>query len=126
MPIEIFREPAYELDEVDLGARAAQALGDAYPGYSWRVHINTMPTGGVMDIECLELEDVIRKPFGITLKMSTVYADPGLKKVVMAGGLLLEFAEAPQKRKLGEQINPAAFWRNYRTWSNNMLTGLKG
>lgn len=126
MPVEIAREPGYELTEEKLGAAAAERLGRAFPGYSWRVHINTMPTGGVMDIECLELESAIHRPFGVTLKMETVYGDPTLFEVVKAGGLILEFAELPFRREPGDPVPSEGFWRNYFNYHAHMQTGLKG
>lgn len=69
-----------------LAVRASELLQKHYPGYIWAVNVNSEKTGGVMTIRNFS----VSYQFGMTLHLSKL--DNKLKKVIRAGGELLERA----------------------------------
>ncbi|HIJ85739.1 MAG: hypothetical protein HW380_216 [Magnetococcales bacterium] len=63
-------------------AQVGEALWHTYPGYRWAVAI----TGGLVRIRNLDLSG----QWGFDIPLETLKNDPLLKKVVMAGGEILE------------------------------------
>jgi len=79
----------HELGDVALVKRCADRLNEHYPGHLWAVHLNDESLGGVVIIRNLAVSGI----YGYVLKLSRIYADPGLKCVVKAGGEILERAK---------------------------------
>ena len=90
--IDIEAVPGHALAEVDLAHRVHQVLAKHYPGYEWAIGIDE--EGGVMNIMSMTVNhQILGTPnWGYVLKLSRVYADPGLACVMRAGGAILESA----------------------------------
>jgi predicted enzyme related to lactoylglutathione lyase len=67
-----------------LAVRASELLQKHYPGYIWAVNVNSEKTGGVMTIKNFS----VSYQWGMILHLDKL--DAKLKKVVRAGGELLE------------------------------------
>jgi hypothetical protein len=72
-------------DEI-LAKRAADLLNKHYPGHLWAVNVNADEKGGVMIIKNFS----ISYRYGYTLHLTKL--DAKLRKVLMAGGEILERA----------------------------------
>jgi len=98
--------PFHKLGDVALVKRALNALKRHYPGYHWRVGINDDPTGGVMYIMNMDLNAALwgNDPYGYVLYLRSVYGDPGLKRVITAGGEILERARMSRRGNTGEDV----------------------
>lgn len=81
-------------DEI-LAKRAADLLNDHYPGYLWACNVNSLPTGGVMVIKNIS----VSYKYGYTLHLDKL--DPKLRKVLMAGGEILERANLARGKNKG-------------------------
>jgi len=80
-----------------LARDAAETLNKHYPGHLWAVNVNSDPKGGIMVIKNF----AISSTFGMTLHLAKL--DPTLKKVVMAGGELLERAKMLRGKAQGDK-----------------------
>ena len=83
-------------DEI-LAIRASELLQKHYPGYIWAVNVNSEQTGGVMTIKNFS----VSSSFGMTLHITKL--DNKLKKVVRAGGELLERGRLIRGSNKGER-----------------------
>ena len=119
------REPGYDLTEEKLGHKCAELLGQHYPGWTWRVNLNTTEKGNVALFENVDLNEATHNPWGVQLFMTTLYSDPDLKCVVKSGGAILEFAGLPHKKNDGYEIDTTVYWSNYKTWKEQMAYGMK-
>jgi len=72
-------------DEI-LAKRAADMLNKHYPGHLWAVNVNSEETGGVLIIKNFS----VSYRYGYILHIAKL--DAKLKKVLMAGGEILERA----------------------------------
>lgn len=81
-----------------LAVRASELLQKHYPGYIWAVNVNSEKTGGVMTIKNFS----VSYQFGMILHLEKL--DNKLKKVIIAGGELLERAKL--KRGLNKGFKP--------------------
>jgi len=72
-------------DEI-LAKRAADMLNKHYPGYIWAVNVNSEEKGGVLIIKNFS----VSYRYGYVLHIAKL--DAKLKKVLMAGGEILERA----------------------------------
>lgn len=82
-------------DDLALCGMAADKLNDHYPNHLWAVHLNSDKTGGVMIIRNLAMST----KYGYVLHLKNLHNDPDLKRVMMAGGEILE------RGKLGHKGN---------------------
>ena len=100
--------PGHKLGDIALAKRALDVLKKHYPGYLWRVGINDDSTGGVMYIMNMDINTALwgNQNYGVVLKLSTVFNDPGLKCVANAGGEILERARLTRGRNNGN--NPVS------------------
>lgn len=87
-----------EVDDILLAKRAADQLHKHYPNYPWAVHVNS--EGGVMNIFNLAVSSV----YGYVLHLRNVYGDPDLKRVMRAGGEILERAHLFRGEYKGEDV----------------------
>lgn len=92
-------EPGHsmEADDILLAKRAAELLNKHYPGHLWAVNVNS--EGGVMIIKNYRLSF----SYGMVLHLRNIYADPSLRRVIRAGGELLERAHMVRGRATGEE-----------------------
>ncbi len=92
--MEITAVPGHKLGDATLATRAVNLLTKHYPGFEWQVRINDENYYGLMEVINLTLNDSLwaNCPYGYVLHLYTVYQDPGLKCVIMAGGEILERA----------------------------------
>jgi hypothetical protein len=67
-----------------LAKRISETLIKHYPGFLWGVNVN--PDGGIVTVQNLSLTG----RWGFILKLKELDTDPGLKKVMRAGGEILE------------------------------------
>lgn len=84
-------------DEI-LAKRCADLLNSHYPGYLWAVNVNSTATGGVMFIKNFS----VSYRYGYTLHIEKL--DNKLRKVLMAGGEILERARLNRGRWLEEEL----------------------
>ena len=84
-------------DEI-LAKRAADMLNQHYPNYLWAVNVNSTPSGGVMIIKNFS----VSYRYGYVLH--TEKLDNKLKKVMRAGGDILERAKLNRGRWLEEEL----------------------
>lgn len=96
---EIRGEEGHGIEAADevLAKNASETLNKHYPGHLWAVHVNS--EGGVMVIKNFR----ISFQYGMVLHLRNVYQDPTLKRVIRAGGELLERARMARGRANGEQ-----------------------
>jgi hypothetical protein len=85
------------LDEIDMARRIHDKLAQCYPGHVWGVNVDA--TGGIVDIRNFG----VSYGYGYRLLLTTVYSDPGLRCVVMAGGEILERARLARGVSDGSQ-----------------------
>lgn len=81
---ELQRVPghSYDANDVILAKNAADKLNQHYPGHLWMVHVNS--EGGVMIIKNM----AVSPDWGYILHINKI--DPEMKRVMNAGGELLE------------------------------------
>lgn len=84
-------------DEI-LAKRCADMLNAHYPGYLWAVNVNSTPTGGVVIIKNFS----VSYRYGYTLHIEKL--DNKLRKVMQAGGEILERARLNRGRWLDEEL----------------------
>lgn len=84
--IKTFDGNIYTANDEILAKRAADMLNKQYPGYLWAVNVNSTPTGGVLIVKNFS----ISYRYGYVLHIEKL--DPELKKVMRAGGEILERA----------------------------------
>lgn len=77
---------SYGANEEILAKNAADLLNKHYPNHLWAVYIDSEKTGGVMVIKNF----AISYRYGYVLHLNKL--DPELKRVIQAGGELLERA----------------------------------
>jgi hypothetical protein len=77
----------YGANEEILAKNAADLLNKHYPNHLWAVHVNSEEKGGVMVIKNFS----ISFRYGYVLHLNKL--DPEMKKVLMAGGEILERAK---------------------------------
>lgn len=85
-----------ETDDILLAKRASATLNKHYPGHLWAVHVNS--EGGVMVVKNFR----VSFQYGMVLHLKNVYQDPSLKRVIRAGGELLERARMLRGRADGQ------------------------
>ena len=83
----------YTANDELLAVRASELLQSHYPGYIWAVNVNSEATGGVMTIKNFS----VSSHYGMTLHLAKL--DNKLRKVVRAGGELLERARLIRGRR---------------------------
>jgi len=88
MPYKPEAVPAHkaELADIQLLNYVGRTLDRHYPGHPWFVFVDS--EGGILVIKHLG----ISSQYGFVLKLSRVYTDPNLQKIVLAAGELLERA----------------------------------
>jgi len=126
------REPGYQLTEQYLGNECLEILKRHYPGWNWAIQINAMPTGGIMNIWCLELAcaakdaGITNGMFGAELYLSELYNDPDRKAVISKAGYILEFGGLPQEMPEDDHyiLNLEPFARNYFNYQESLIDGL--
>ena len=96
--IKSFDGNGYDANDEILAKRAADLLNNHYPGYLWAVNVNATPTGGCMFIKNFS----VSYRYGYTLHIEKL--DTKLKKVVSAGGEILERARLNRGRWLQEEL----------------------
>jgi len=103
--IEFETVPAHKIADIGLLNRVMSVLTTKYPGYQWRAGINDDKLGGVLYIMNLDINAAIysNTPYGYVLKLTTVYADPGLKCVMRAAGEILERARLARGWATGKE-----------------------
>jgi len=89
----------YTANDEILACRASELLQRHYPGYVWAVNVNSEEKGGVMTIKNFSVSST----WGMVLHIAKL--DNKLKKVVRAGGELLERAGLIRGRGKGEKSN---------------------
>ncbi len=92
--VEVVPGHTFSASDLALCGRAADKLNDHYPGHLWAVHLNSDKTGGVLVIRNLAHST----RYGYVLHLDKLHEDPDLKKVMRAGGEILE--RANQKRQV--------------------------
>jgi len=85
-------------NDIQLAQNASNLLNDHYPGHLWAVFVDSEQSGGVMVIKNLAMSS----EYGFVLHLSNVIHDPSLRKVLMAGGEMLERAKMERGRWDGE------------------------
>lgn len=70
--------------ETILAKNIAEKLHKHYPGHLWAVNVDS--NGGIVNIFNMRLSG----RWGFTLHLDDLYGDPDMKKVMRAGGELLE------------------------------------
>ena len=88
----------FSADDIALCGRVADTLNNHYPGHLWATHLNSDATGGVLIIRHMGLST----RYGYVLHLKSLHNDPDLKRVMRAGGEMLERARLAQKGR-GEQ-----------------------
>lgn len=83
------------IHEVGLARDAANMLNKHYPGFLWAVNVNADPTGGVMQIK----NYTVSYKYGYTLHLTKL--DVNMKKVMRAGGEILERARLARGKNAG-------------------------
>ena len=82
--LEISGEAAATVADYDIAKRIAETLNKHYPGHLWGVTANHET--GVATVLNLRLSG----RWGFIIKLSEILDDPHLKKVITAGGEILE------------------------------------
>ena len=126
------KEPGYDMSEQYLGYECLHLLNTCYPGWTWNIKINSMPTGGVMTIWCMELACAAKDAgitggfFGAELHLSEIYADPDRRAVISRAGYILEFGCLPESMPDDEMyvMNLQPFARNYINYQDSLVDGL--
>lgn len=85
----------YTANDELLAVRASELLQKHYPGYVWAVNVNSESTGGVMTIKNFS----VSASYGMVLHLQKL--DNKLRKVIRAGGELLERARLSRARGQG-------------------------
>lgn len=85
--LQTFDGHTYTANDEILAKRSADLLNKHYPGYLWAVNVNSDEKGGCLFIKNFS----ISYRYGYTLHINKL--DPTLKKVVTAGGEILERAK---------------------------------
>jgi len=80
-----------------LAKDAADALNRHYPGHLWAVNVNADEKGGVMTIKNFS----VSFKYGYTLHLAKL--DPTMKRVIKAGGEILERANLARGKSNGEK-----------------------
>lgn len=95
---ELRPEEGHKAEQADmiLAKRAADKLHNHYPGHLWAVNVNS--EGGVMVVKNMNVSFL----YGYVLHLTTVYADPGLRCVMRAGGEILERAHMAHRYQGGQ------------------------
>lgn len=82
--LELTDNPNVVVNDFLLAKRMAEVLHKHYPGHLWAVTCEGQT--GIATVRNLRLSGM----WGFTLKLKNIQDDPTLKRVVMAGGELLE------------------------------------
>ena len=85
--LQTFDGHTYDANDEILAKRCADLLNKHYPGHLWAVNVNATPSGGCLFIKNFS----ISFRYGYTLHINKL--DPELKKVLRAGGEILERAK---------------------------------
>ncbi|MEO5329348.1 MAG: hypothetical protein H7829_14035 [Magnetococcus sp. THC-1_WYH] len=88
--------------EQQQAARVGEVLWRAYPGYRWAVTV----VGGLVRIRNLDLSG----RWGFDISLETLKTDPLMKKVIMAGGEILERYRLARAGADADQINALPRW----------------
>lgn len=87
-----------EATDLQYSKDIGDTLVRAYPGYGWLVHVNSVQ--GVVTIKLMEVATVIGKQYCMVLHLSNLnFAKSRTKKVLWAGGEMLERAGLTRNRK---------------------------
>lgn len=97
--LKTFDGHTYTASDEILAKRAAEMLNKHYPGHLWAVNVNSDEKGGVMVIKNFS----VSFRYGYTLHLSKL--DTGLKKVMRAGGEILERAKMRRGYGIGEKAS---------------------
>lgn len=81
------------LDEFKLAKECADLLQNHYPGHLWAVNINT--EGGIAIVKNLAVSSL----YGYVIHLKNLLDDPKRKRIIMAGGEILERARLAQRSK---------------------------
>lgn len=88
--------------DIALSKWAGEALNDHYPGYPWAVHADYF--GGVMTIKNLRAAGVYEN-YGYVIHPHLYASASELKKrIILAGGEILERAGLARGRETGQQV----------------------
>lgn len=92
--------------DIRLALEAGHLLEKVYPGYIWQVRLNDSLLGGILEIHNITIQNQLytHVNYGIILKLSTVYADPGMECVISSGGEILERAGLSRIVNTGESV----------------------
>src|SRR3990172_536913 len=93
--LQTFDGHTYDGNDELLAKRCADMLNIHYPGYLWAVNVNSEWNGGVVIIKNYS----ISYKYGYTLHIAKL--DAKLKKVLMAGGEILERARMARSQHKG-------------------------
>jgi hypothetical protein len=86
--VEVVPGHTFSAADLALCGRVADKLNDHYPGHQWATHLNSDRAGGVLIIRNLAQST----RYGYVLHLDKLHLDPDLKKVMRAGGEMLERA----------------------------------
>lgn len=96
--IKSFDGNLWDANDEILAKRAADLLNQHYPNYLWAVNVNATPTGGCMFIKNFS----VSYRYGYVLHIEKL--DTKLRKVVNAGGEILERARLNRGKWLDEEL----------------------
>ena len=97
--LQTFDGHTYDGNDEILAKRCAEMLNNHYPGYLWAVNVNSECSGGVVIIKNYD----ISYKYGYVLHIEKL--DNKLKKVLMAGGEILERARMARSTYKGGMPN---------------------
>ena len=122
--MEIKTVPGHAIGDVALAADIGRKLNDNYPGWGWDVFIDDEPTGGILRVisQVFEMYSPLRSAWGLTIPITTAYADPDRKRILRHAGRMLEFCGLPH-RYTGGDLDLTEFARNYQTYFSKMNYG---
>ena len=82
--VDLVLDPSQLVDDMGLAKRVGEALHKHYPGHLWAVTCEGEK--GIATVRNMMLSG----NWGFILKLTDVYDDPGMKRVIRAGGEILE------------------------------------
>lgn len=97
--------------EQNQASHVGEVLWKTYPGYRWAVTV----VGGLARIRNLDLSG----QWGFDISLETLKTDPLMKKVVMAGGEILERYRLARQGADADQINELPRWITFDAKGEN-------
>jgi len=92
--VEMVDGHRYSAADLALCGRVADHLAKHYPGHQWSTHLNSDRLGGVLIIRNLAHSS----RWGYVLHLDKLHHDPGMKRVMQAGGEILERGDQARHR----------------------------